>query len=176
MRLFGSAVAKGRRTILLLGEVHNNPKQRAEVVAAIREFRPDILVHELAYEDEVYSQTEIAQRLADSGPRKLCDPSLNLDVYQLARELNIGLVGCDIDKLKGPTAETFPKRERRMASTLDRVLGKFRRVAMVVGDAHMRESAVFDLGGASKLMDYVNGIPFVDLTVVRAPKRLREVE
>lgn len=176
MRLFGSAVVKTKRKLLLLGEVHNNARQRAEVEAAVREFQPDVLLHELVYEDEVYSTQELNRRIANAGPHQFCDPRLNIDVYMLARDLNIPLLGCDIDKLKGPTAETFPKRERRMVATLERALGRWRRVAMVVGDAHMRETSVFDLGGSSKLMDYVNDLAFIDLTVVRAPTRWREVK
>lgn len=165
-----------QRALLLLGEVHNNPSQRQQVTDAVRAFRPDVLIHELAYEDEVYTQTELRCRIDTMGKGQLCDPELNADVYRLALELEIPLVGCDIDQCKGNPAETFPKRERRMAAVLERSSKKYRRIAMVVGDAHLRERECFALGGHSKLIQAIGGAPFTDYELVRAPKKLREVE
>jgi hypothetical protein len=157
-----------RTTGLILGEIHTSRQSQRAVKKAIEQYRPTALLHELLYDDICLTPAEIRQRLNTCRPGGLCDPRLNRDIYELGLKLQIPLVGIDL-----PERGTFRERESLMANQITKWLTRHR-VAVVVGDTHLRDGPIPRVPHRSLIRDRFDNDPRV--IIRRAPTQLREVQ
>ncbi len=137
--------------LFIFGESHGNEKECIEIQNQIRKINPDILLLELLYEDEVWNKEEALNRIKNCEIGGVCDPRLNLDLYQLAAELNIPCIGIDLDddKIEGlSTKEQFKMREKHMVEMIKGYMVSGN-VVVVLGDTHLRTINTDELGSAS---------------------------
>lgn len=160
-----------KSTIVIWGENHSDPKDIKAIRKAIIEFEPSIILHELAYQDQAL-RFEVKKRLKECRVGGICDPRLNKDVYELALELDIGLLGIDITVLDGSRKERMQAREQHMLEmiklTADKML--YPKIAVVVGDTHLRDKTK-TLGEPSVLLSLTND-PNVTIKRSTNPERI----
>lgn len=162
----------------VFGEIHNNAANVKHIAERIKQIKPDYLLHELLYDDLCYTKGSIEHRLRECKEGGVCDPNLNKDIYELGRDLDIKLVGIDLDDPeleKLPITEQFKKREQRMLRVIQKHLelkdGSI--IVIVVGDTHLREKESKELGAPSPLAALFKNDSSVK--VERAPKSIQEM-
>ena len=161
--------------VIIYGEIHSNPESVRSIQQAIRKQKPDYILHELLYNDVVSTPEDIRQRLKDCKEGgDYCDPTLNKDVYELGLELGAKLVGIDLAEVdkRDPLKIQFQKREKRMVEVIRKYIGY--KVAVVVGDTHLRTVHTNELGAKSLIQFGFFGEPRVK--IIRAPKEIQEVK
>jgi hypothetical protein len=171
--------------MIIYGEAHFQPESVAFIEERIRTAAASctgsiVLAHELAG-DGVYTPLRARRELENCGEGNVCDPLINKDIFALAVELDIMLVGIDlpaveIEAFKGDLPRQFAAREKRMIEVLRRLpINTRRRTIAVVGDAHLRYTTTKELGGPSKIHLAVQR-GTLTAEIVRAEKKWREVE
>lgn len=149
--------------LLILGEAHTSPIHVKSVNEAIVAAKPDILLHELAYEDVALHPAVLAHRLKHCAVGQLCDPRLNQDIYRLAHDHRFALVGIDVEVNKDlPFWERFELREQHMVKMINR-WSQHGDCVVVVGDAHLRD-------GSPLIKEFQR-----KATIIRAPLEYREM-
>lgn len=101
---------------------------RQEVI----EFKPDIIVHELFWEDESYYKNHLP------------------DVLVVPLEKEVG----KFNSLKAQ----FTSREKSMMSHLTRYYMNYNRIAVVIGDAHLRTIDTEELGKRSPIVQWARNV------------------
>lgn len=133
--------------IRIYGENHFNPISINKINDSIKQFKPDILLHELLYEDECLTIDEIKNRLGDCKKGGICDPELNKDIYLIGLELSIPIIGIDNETYTKITDlnKQFKLREAHMLQKIQNVIksDKYNKIAVVVGNIHIRETGEF---------------------------------
>lgn len=147
------------KQIIVFGEIHNNDSVE-KINAEIEKIKPDVIFHELAFNDISLYLWELEFALKNMGEGKQVDPRINKDVYEQAIRLKASLIGIDLDpdfdRSKMTDKEFFKKREENMVSVIKRYLGHVKHKAViVVGDDHLRETTVSGLD-VSPLAVYLN--------------------
>lgn len=137
--------------LYIFGEDHHNKKEVLDIQKKIKEIEPDVVLLELMYEDEVWSREDAEEKIKNCKDGNTCDPRINLDLYQLARELNVPFIGIDIEvskKEKTSLKESFLKREKYMVEMIKNymICGT---VVAVIGDTHLRTIKTAELGDVS---------------------------
>ncbi len=152
---------------MIVGEIHTSQKSIKRVVELTEMFKPDILLHELLYDDLCMTPDVIKERLRKCRMGSLCDPRLNKDIYELGHRLELPLVGIDL-----PRGGTFRERETHMVSKIESWYRRHR-VLVVVGDTHLRDRPIPRVPHRSLIRDRFDNDPKV--TISRVPQHLREV-
>lgn len=139
--------------LIIFGESHHLTEDTRRIKNAIRKIKPDFLLLEMLYEDEVWYADEALKRLKDCKVGGLCDPRLNKDWYELALELDRPCIGIDIDNeaiRNLPLAKKFEVREKHMVEMIkDYMISGT--VVVVVGDTHLRTIKTTELGDISQI-------------------------
>lgn len=167
-----------KQNIFVFGEIHTNSSNVKHIADRIKEIKPEYLLHELLYDDLCYTKATIEHRLRECKEGGICDPSLNKDIYELGKNLDIKLVGIDLDDpelSKLSIEEQFKKREQRMVRVIRKHMELIDNpiIVIVVGDTHLREKESKELGKPSPLMELFKNDPRVK--VERAPKSIQEM-
>jgi hypothetical protein len=137
--------------LIIFGENHTEPSEIIQIQNEIRKIKPDFILLELMYEDEVWDRKDAKKRLDNCKEGELCDPRLNVDWYELAYELNIPCIGIDLDEKKIKVLskkQSFEKREKHMVDIITDYLITGT-VVVVVGDSHLRTTETEELGKPS---------------------------
>lgn len=124
--------ANSKSEIIVFGENHFKFDEVSRIRQAIVDFNPDVIAHELFWEEESYFK----QRLSDTK------------VVPLEKE-----VGTFVDM-----KSQFKSRERSMISHLNRYHKKYSRIAVVVGDTHLRTIETEELGKKSPIMEWAKRV------------------
>lgn len=125
-------------TIIIYGENHSDQKEIRKINNQIRLRKPDFILHELLYEDKVLNRKQALNRLANCGEGSLCDPRLNKDLYQLAFDLEIPMIGIDLEVDTNLSLKNkFKLRETHMIKMINKYHKKGN-IIVVVGDTHLR--------------------------------------
>lgn len=161
--------SRNKTQCLILGEIHTSKQSRAAIEQKIKEFRPDILLHELLYDDFCHTPEDTRQRLRSCRLGSTCDPRLNKDIYQLGLELKIPLLGIDL-----PQGGTFRERETHMVNKIEGWFNRGFRMVVVVGDTHLRDMLLPRIPHRSLIRNQYDNNPKV--TIERAPNHLQEVK
>jgi pheromone shutdown protein TraB len=125
--------------IIIYGENHNSQKEIRKINNQIRLRKPDFILHELLYEDKVLNKKQALSRLANCKEGSLCDPRLNKDLYQLSFDLNIPMIGIDLEITDDNLSlkDKFKLRETHMIEMINKYHKKGN-IIVVVGDTHLR--------------------------------------
>lgn len=124
--------------IIIYGENHNSQKEIRKINNRIQLRKPDFILHELLYEDEVLNKKQALNRLANCKKGSLCDPRLNKDLYQLAFDLEIPVIGIDLEvDTNLSLKDKFKLRETHMIKMINKYHKKGN-IIVVVGDTHLR--------------------------------------
>lgn len=133
-------------TIFIYGENHSNQKEIRKINNQIRLRKPDFILHELLYEDKVLTKAQVLNRLANCKEGSLCDPRLNKDLYQLAFDLEIPMIGIDLEvDTNLSLKDKFKLRETHMVKMINKY-NKKGDILVVVGDTHLRTIKTKTLG------------------------------
>lgn len=133
----------------IYGEIHSDRDEVQRIYSEIDKFKPDVLLHELLYEDICLSRDVIKDRLTDCKIGSLCDPRFNKDIYEYGYTNNIPLIGIDKENTNGSIKEKFLSREEHMLLSIESYMKKYSRIAVVVGDTHIRTKRSIALGESS---------------------------
>lgn len=126
-------------TIIIYGENHSDKKEIRKINKQIRLRKPDFILHELLYEDRVLNKKQALNRLNNCKEGSVCDPRLNKDLYQLAFDLEIPIIGIDL-KIKNNNLslkDKFKLREHHMMEMIYKYHRKGN-IIVIVGDTHLR--------------------------------------
>lgn len=169
----------GKQILYIFGEAHFNHSDRLRITNEIRRIKPKILAHELLYEDVCYNSQEINKRLSNCKDGGICDPGLNKDIYLLGKELNMQLVGIDLNNSgAGSLEQQFKKREKHMVSMLEKLLVRSEEngdiIVAVIGDTHLRSIQTNELGPMSPILTKFKNNPLV--TIIRTDITNREID
>ena len=119
-------------SVIIFGENHFKFDEVSRIRRNVIDFQPDIIVHELYWEEEYFYRSHLP----------------NIDVVPLEKE--VGKFG----SLKSQ----FISRERSMISRLKRYYRKYNRIAVVIGDAHLRTVDTKELGKRSPVITWANSV------------------
>lgn len=133
----------------IYGEIHSDRNEVNRIYNEINKFNPDVLLHELLYEDVCLTREAIKKRISDCRIGNLCDPRFNRDVYEYGYDNNIPIIGIDKENAEGSVNEKFRVRERHMLEKIEEAMKKYKRIAVVVGDTHIRTKRSATLGAPS---------------------------
>lgn len=115
--------------IVIYGENHTKPDEVERIRKDIVMLNPEVILHELYWEDEEFY-------------RKILP-----DVKVLPLE-------DEVDHSDLPMAELFSIRERSMLEHLNDAVEKFDRIAVVIGDTHLRTIETKELGSQSPIVTW----------------------
>lgn len=121
-----------KKQIKVYGENHMYDEDIFGVREKVKEFKPDIIIHELWWEEEEFYEEYIIIPL---------EPS-NVPGHKYPERLS----------------EQFKVREEEMISTIKDNLDKYNKIAIVVGDTHLRTKQTKELGNKSPLNEYIESI------------------
>lgn len=125
-------------TIIIYGENHNNRKEINKINKQLLLQKPDFILHELLYEDRVLNKKQALNRLNNCKEGSLCDPRLNKDLYQLAFDSEIPIIGIDLEVDNNLfLKDKFKLRETHMIKMINKYYKKGN-IIVVVGDTHLR--------------------------------------
>lgn len=112
--------------IIIYGENHTKRDEVNRIRKAIVEFKPDVILHELYWEEEEYFSKHL--------PNTLLLPLEN-----------------EVVSDNNSMEEKFSEREQSMLENLEEVTDKYNRIAVVVGDTHLRTVETKELGKVSPI-------------------------
>jgi hypothetical protein len=139
---------KKENFVYIFGENHSNLIEIASLRDKIRGIKPDFVLLELFYDDEVWSKEEALDRLKNCKNGNKCDPRLNIDWYELAYELDIPFIGIDLQTNDIHIKNNFKNREQHMVNMIkDYMIAGT--IVVVVGDTHLRTIETNELGESS---------------------------
>ncbi len=133
---------ESKKEVVIFGENHFKFDEVSRIRQAIVDFNPSVIAHELYWEEESYFKRHLP------------------DVKVLPLEKEVG----KFDNMKAQ----FKSRERSMINHLKRYFRKYNRVAVVIGDTHLRTIETEELGRKSPIMEWAKR---VGATVVRSKYR-----
>jgi hypothetical protein len=165
--------------LYIYGEAHFQKESVDFIAKEIRRLKPIVLIHELLG-DAVLSKPDVKAQLKICDGQQWCDPQTNKDIFELAASMGIVLFGCDLsegDKLlnaKLSLAKQFEARERRMLEVMRTVPNtRFATVVAVVGDIHLRDKVVPELGAISAITLAVKS-GRLKADIIRCDEKFRE--
>lgn len=143
---------KKHNKLIIFGENHNVKKEIRYINNFIKKLKPNIILHELAYDDIVLDTATARNRIKNCKINDKCDPRLNKDVYKLAYQLKVPLIGIDktVQHLL-PLHKKFEIRENHMIKMIKKYQNYGRIVIVVIGDTHLRTIKTKELGNESKI-------------------------
>ena len=115
--------------IIIFGENHFKFNEVTKIRNAVVDFNPDAILHELYWEELSF----FSQKLP------------NTPVLPLEKE-----VGKHFKDIKSQ----FKSREKSMIAHMEKAKRKFKRIAIVVGDTHLRTIQTPELGDVSPLLKW----------------------
>lgn len=124
--------SKSTPELIIFGENHFKFDEVSRIRQKVIEFKPDIIVHELFWEDESYYKNHLP------------------DVLVVPLEKEVG----ESNSLKAQ----FTSREKSMMSHLTRYYRNYNRIAVVIGDTHLRTIDTKELGKRSPIVQWVRNI------------------
>lgn len=171
-------------TIYIYGEAHFQQASVKFIRDEIIRLKPRVLIHELVG-DHAIAANDVDQHLRDCVIGGICDPETNRDIFEIASELKIPLIGCDlsVDELGSIKRLSLEKqlalREKRMLEII-RISSyaagpKASNVVAVVGDIHLREKKNPELGYPSVIYSAVRA-GTLKAEIIRCDKQWREAE
>lgn len=167
--------------VYVFGAIHHAKAYGAAIEKDIRKIEPDIILHELLYEDICRSKADIQNRLTLCRHRAKCDPRINKDVYQLGLDLDAILIGIDSDNPRLHRMQQhmqYRMREQHMLSAIkehvEKDYARPTKIIIVVNDIHLRTKRFDKVPFASSLHEYFKGRD--NVKVKRVPMEMREVQ
>jgi len=115
--------------IVIFGENHTKPDEVDRIRKEIVVFNPEVILHELYWEDEEFYKKVLP----------------DVDVLPLEDE---------VEKTDLPISELFSIRERSMIEHLNNANDKYVRIAIVIGDTHLRTIDTKELGSKSPIVTW----------------------
>lgn len=125
---------------VIIGEIHSG-KMISYYKSLINTLKPEYFISELAHEDIVLSKEELKERLdkATNGEflKNIPDYQDNYEIYKLAYDCGVKLIGCDLENGKYKSAdEEMKTRESFMLSRINKY-SKHKFICQI-GDFHLR--------------------------------------
>lgn len=127
---------------IIVGEIHSSDMIEY-YRGLIKELKPEYFISEFAKEDVVLSREALEDRLskATNGRflKNIPDYQDNYEIYKLAYDMDVKLIGCDLDKNSNywkSADEEMDDRETFMLNTLVKFQNK--RFVCQLGDFHLR--------------------------------------
>jgi hypothetical protein len=125
---------------VIVGEIHSG-KMISYYKSLINTLKPEYFISELAHEDIVLSQEELKDRLdkTTNGEflKNIPDYQDNYEIYKLAYDCGVKLIGCDLENDKFKNADDEMKtRESFMLSRINKY-SKHKFICQL-GDFHLR--------------------------------------
>ena len=162
------------KRIIIFGETHSNMDEIKDYFNIIKQFKPDFYLHELIFEDKCFSNRILQNRIKNCDKENLCDSRFNKFIYEFALENNLKLVGIDLDIKfdRMSLKQQFYLREKHMLKTIQYYDNKGYRLAVQLGDTHLRTVKTKLLGDESPIYKYYNNRE--DCIIIRS--KTKEVE
>lgn len=145
---YPNTIVAMKTTMVVYGESHFSEGEVDRIRNAVVAHNPHVVIHELMYEDEEFYKKALPNA-------KLVE--LESEAYSRSAS----------------TAERFAIRERVMIANITKIrklysAGKYGRIAMVVGDTHLRTITTKELGPPT-LYNFLSSLP--NMTIYRSPHR-----
>lgn len=157
--------------IYVFGEAHDSFMDIRRIWKRVREIKPKVIMHELLYDDHVKGTAAIRERIRACKIGGICDPRLNLDVYQLGLDTNAELIGIDTDTDALTINDRIREREAHMVKKVKEFINLEGPIVIIVGDLHLRDKTVGLLEGKSALYEYLKPVA---KSIERTAVHLRE--
>lgn len=164
--------------MLIFGEIHKDNNGIKKINKIIEKFHPNYILHEMIPPGTIISPLEAKEKLLNKDYLNHLQVEIQ-DILELSVKLQVPLVGIDADEFELKEAgkniqNQFLIRENRMLKHIDQyfALPKMK-IAVVIGDTHLRFFATKELGYQSpitKTYQYDN-----DTLIIRADEISREI-
>lgn len=115
--------------IVIFGENHTVPEEVEQIRKKVIMFNPDVILHEMYWEDEEFYNRYLP----------------HVKVMPLEDE---------VEQTDLPIKEMFVIRERSMIEHLSDAEAKYNRIAVVIGDTHLRTISTEELGDKSPIVTW----------------------
>lgn len=164
--------------MIIFGEIHKDSKRIKEINKFISEYKPNYLLHEMVNPGDIISPKEAKRHITEKDTVNKLGVDI-IDLYRLAQYHNITLVGIDEDyELVNKTnniINQFTLREHKMLEHINQfyALDKVK-IAVVVGDTHLRFLPTKELGNKSPIFEQYIGDDMV--LILRAKNREIDIE
>ncbi len=119
---------------IILGENHYN-SSRDNINNIIRYLKPDIVLHELLYDDVISTTAQATNTVKHCGDNNKCEIGLNNDIYELATQFPCKWYGVDFPH-QSNVENIHALRERHFFNEIER-LGRADKVIVVLGSDHV---------------------------------------
>lgn len=125
-------IKKNYSNVYIFGENHSKRNDIERIRTQVLNLKPDIIIHELLYNDNYAEFKFYKQHLPDAKLFNLED-NLNTSIFDLS------------------LPSQFRHREENMINNIDYFYDPFKKICVVIGDTHLRKIKTPELGDASRI-------------------------